>query len=368
MENTPNKTAKVEALKTTGMKVLALVGFIAVLALLTWGSVQMARVAGENFEGGFANLTAAVTNITSRFFPAETVEAPLVETLALTLATNNAISGEAFTFSWEARENESDTYAFSYACSDGVAFEVPGEANGSKEIVCDTPFKFINTTDTLTLIPRSENNRFIDVPVSINHTLISGEVITGNTLLTIVNEDITDSRSSLEEETGSTEEEVTTPITPITPAPVTPSREIQTFGGTTPAPVISDPNGTPDLSVRIISVGYINPDTKLFVASSSVNRREHEGAVRFEVTNVGTKTSPEWTFEAALPTTPSYEYRPRGNQQALRPGDRIEYTLAFDRVRNADTGSIRIEVDPKDVLDEITRTNNEAKATINIIR
>lgn len=364
MEGIPHTHTKADRLKNTSMKVLALVGFIAILALLTWGAVQVARVASNGAEGGFANLTAAVTNVTSRFFPAEDTTTPQpAEEVVLTLSTNNAMSDEAFTFTWEARDEDADTYTFSYACSDGVTFEVPGELSVNKEIICGIPFEFINTTNTLTLIPRSENNRFIDVPVAISHILPSGEIATGETLITVVNEDVTDSRSSL----GG---DAPTSGTPVVPTAGTPSREIQTFGEGTPTTpvVVSDPNGTADLAVTILEVGIINPDTKLFVATSSVERREHEGAVRFQVQNVGTKTSSAWTFEASLPTTPSYTYRPRGSQQALRPGDRIEYTLAFDRVRNADVGSIRIEIDPREVLDEITRANNEARTTINIIR
>ena len=367
---------KLESLKAAGMKVLALVGLIAVLALLTWGSVHGARFISNHAAGGFGNLTSTVANIMGLSSSTGDTNAPeATKAITFTLATNQATSGKAFTFSWDARDEE-DTYFFSYACSDGVKFDVPGELDQSKAIPCDTRFDFINTMNTLALTPVSPHNRFIDVPVTIGLTRASGEVAQGETLITIVNEDVMDSRSSREENGGNAKEVTLAPaetansgVVPVAPAASQPSREIRTFGGTVPTTrtTVSDPNGFFDLSIRVVDVGFIDSDTKAFIASSSVERGEHEGAIRFEVSNNGTKTSPKWMFEASLPTTPSYDYESR-KQQALRPGERIEYTLAFDRVRNADKGTIVINIDPEKLLDEIVRSNNDAKATITIIR
>ena len=50
----------------------------------------------------------------------------------------------------------------------------------------------------------------------------------------------------------------------------------------------------------------------------------------FEISNVGSNiASYGWSFTAELPLDPTYTYN-SGPQQALRPGDKIVYTLGFD--------------------------------------
>lgn len=341
---------KSETLKNAGGKVLFVVGIMAALSLVTWGAVQIPHMAPEAYK----NLAAVVTNLTARFFPIGEDEGALL----FTMPTRNAISDEPFVFSWVAAETGESSYTFTYACDDGFIFKIPGNFE-NEVIACDTPFAFTNTTGTLTLIPSSVNNRFLDIFI----TVASADGNTrGSALITVINQTVADSRSFLEQEIGiGSSDTAIEVIAPSFPA----ETETRIIGDETP--FISDPNGKPDLIGYILAVGTIDADTDEFIATSSVDR-SGVAAVRFEVRNIGTKDTGPWTFEATLPTTSTYTFRPSGVQQSLSPGERVEYTLSFDRLRRSSTGRVLINIDPKDELDEFTRDNNQIETTLSIIQ
>ena len=117
--------------------------------------------------------------------------------------------------------------------------------------------------------------------------------------------------------------------------------------------------------VRIISVGGIDPATNIFTAKESIVITER-AAVRFEIVNIGTKRADGWSFNAVLPTFPSHIFSSE-SQQALGPGDKIEYTLGFDQFDiNQTEGVIAIYVDPTNSINEPNKDNNLGKATIKI--
>jgi hypothetical protein len=90
-------------------------------------------------------------------------------------------------------------------------------------------------------------------------------------------------------------------------------------------------------------------------------------AVRFAVENLGTRTSPQWTFNAVLPTYPGNIFS-SPSQQALGPGDRIEFTLGFDSVIDADTGVLTVNVDPAGSINESTKANNIIHYTVTSVK
>lgn len=161
----------------------------------------------------------------------------------------------------------------------------------------------------------------------------------------------------------------TNPITPIAPInPITPGGETNTvipiIGGNTFAP--SDPYGKVDLESKIIEVGIINPDTDDFIATStlSVNNKI---AVKFIISNLGTKTAEGWSFNMVLPTNPHYIYH-SNNQENLRPGERIEYAIAFDKPNENDNAEIILNADPTRSIYESNENNNIVKKIIKITR
>jgi len=136
---------------------------------------------------------------------------------------------------------------------------------------------------------------------------------------------------------------------------------VQFVGGTT---VAEDPNGKADLGIHVLGTGILDPETNIFTPADIIKTTDR-GAVQFEVTNLGTKTSEEWTFDAVLPTNPPHTFH-SDNQQVLAPGERIEFTLGFDAVIHEEEGVITITIDPDNSIEEVTKENNIAKITIHI--
>lgn len=177
----------------------------------------------------------------------------------------------------------------------------------------------------------------------------------------------TNSPKPTEEKTPSKPTPQEKPITPTSPtSPTTPVVPKPGTGTSTVYPIIpgggiSDPNGTPDLRVRILETGIIDKSTNIFTASSSPARTDRI-AVRFSIENIGTKKSDSWNFNAILPTSPTTTFNSEP-QMALNPGDHIEYTLGFDFGLEG-TQEIKITADPTGVITEGNETNNSASLSM----
>ena len=162
-------------------------------------------------------------------------------------------------------------------------------------------------------------------------------------------------------ENGNTGGETTGGGTTIDPTPGTETSEvIQINPGGYPT---SNPYGKADLETEITQIGIIDPLTKDFVATTTYSVVD-KIAVKFTISNIGTKTAEGWSFNAVLPTNPLYIYHSK-SQANLRLGE-IEYALAFDKPAITDTGAIIINADPTGGLKESDKTNNIVKEIIKI--
>ncbi len=132
---------------------------------------------------------------------------------------------------------------------------------------------------------------------------------------------------------------------------------------------VSNPAGFTDLSANVIEVGIVDKTTGSFTASSTPSKNPMGGrvAVRFSVTNIGTRTSPQWNFNAVLPTYPSAVFS-SPEQQQLGPGDRIEFTLAFDSFDPSGTGTFTVNVDPAGSVNESNKDNNIVHYTVTVAK
>lgn len=155
---------------------------------------------------------------------------------------------------------------------------------------------------------------------------------------------------------------VSTPVaTKPTPTAGSETSTTTPISGTQPAPL----HGLPDLSVIIVSTGYMaGASADTYVASSSVLTGTHP-AVKFIVKNIGTNLSGAWRFSASLPTssTALYESQP---QQSLGPNDYIEYTLGFDQANRGEQ-TITIKANYDNGISESNKDNNTATAKIVIL-
>ena len=157
----------------------------------------------------------------------------------------------------------------------------------------------------------------------------------------------------------------TTPIVP-TPkaAPVTPglatSNTYQMGGGT------SSLIGLPDLIVSIDAVGYLaTSSVESFVTATSVPSGIRP-AVRFTVKNSGTNIAGAWRFSASIPTRTVYFYQ-SPPQQALNPGDHIEYTLGFDQANTGANQMVSVTANFDHAVVESNTNNNSASAQLTIL-
>ncbi|MEN9647947.1 MAG: hypothetical protein RLY57_751 [Candidatus Parcubacteria bacterium] len=102
-------------------------------------------------------------------------------------------------------------------------------------------------------------------------------------------------------------------------------------------------SGKADLTVKVLSIGYIKGDTI---------------GIRFEIRNNGGTTAENWRFEADLPTEDDEEYR-SSSQPDLKPGEAMEYTLGFDNA--VSNGYATIRVDSDNDVKESDEDNNKLR-------
>lgn len=342
--------------RSVALKAISIVGFVAILIFGVWGLIQVARMVPNLF----SSIGGAAVSLSSIFVPAERLE--------VSLETSNVTSSVPFTISWDHTNKRGEgTYRLSYACRDGVTMQAPDERGTYQTVFCETPFNLTNEESSMKVVAFSDRNRFIDVPMKLAFTRLSDGEMTASTetAITIENKQYT---APLPTATST----VSAPTKPVTTTP-TPSRIIRKAGvetrnvySVTTTSRVSDPNGRVDLSVQILETGSLDPVTNVFTRTASI-RRGSKGAVRFQVTNLGTKSAENWTFNAVVPTFPMYIYS-SDMQPVLGPGDSVEYTLGFDQADGTATnGILTVNLDPSGAIrNEISRDNNIARATFSI--
>jgi hypothetical protein len=124
-------------------------------------------------------------------------------------------------------------------------------------------------------------------------------------------------------------------------------------------------SGEPDLTVSVTGVGYLLTNSTSSYVSGSTTPAGDRPAVKFTVRNSGTNVAGAWIFIASIPTTSGYVYTSLP-QQALNPGDSIDYVLGFD---NAAVGSgkvITITVNSDHRVAESNLNNDVATAIVNV--
>ena len=348
-QNLPTRFAGASGIAT---RVFAIFGFIALLGIGMWGSVSLA----SGVPGAFSSLAAAFVSLTSVFVPAN--EAVILSVPSLTVP-----SGTAFTLSWtHAHQSIQGSYTFRYDCADGVSFTSPTSSGTDATVYCNVPFNFLNANDAISLTPISTKNRFVDVAVYVDFTPngASKATVTGKTTLTIENDSIAGSPTATVQ-----------PATPNTQqtyvAPSAGPATTQTYRLGSNGTQVSNPNGSVDLVARIVEVGIVS-SSGVFTASSTPSLSSLTGgnriAVHFSIENDGTKISPQFNFNAVLPTLP-IDIFSSPMQQSLAPGDRIEFTMGFDSFDNSSARVFTVNADPSGSINEANKANNIATVTIN---
>lgn len=332
-----------EELRNASRRILAVFAFVVVIALGIFGSLALASAV----PGAFSGIASAIGSV---FTPGDSSDTDTNEgttpndneeiTLSAPKVTVN--EGASFTISWDHAEKTTEgVYTVRYNCVEDITFSFPTQSGSQTDVACDTAFNVGEATSVSVTPSSDEGEGENEVTFRVDYTPNGESVstVSGEDTVTVARTDTTTGTGGGTGTTGS--------------------------GGTVTTPIpgtgigVSDPNGFVDLSVSLRAVGVVNRSTNQFFAvaipsRSSFNERI---AIQFEVRNNGTRTSPTWRFSANLPTAQNFFYN-SPTQSALRPGESIVYTLAFDSFVNATSGTVTVNIDPSNIIAESNESNN----------
>lgn len=321
------------------MRGLAMVGAASLLALVAWLIVQGVRQLSS--PGGMG---AAVGSVQSWFRSAPEAS------LTFELATRTLVSGEPITVAWQhtgATGNE-QSYSLSHTCVTGASFEVK-EGDAWKELLCNTPY----TTDHHYVLvrPRNTASRFADVELS-----VSGAGLSDTTLVTIMQAKAATATTTAVHTvaTNPARASSTTTTTTTTAKPVV----------TVKRPVETQTPG--DLVLNIAETGILvrSGGKDVFFPVSPIPTTK-TAAVTFTVTNRGGSPSGAWAFIARLPIEGDSDYKyVSPAQSSLAPNTEVLFTLGFDEVLEAKSGTIRIEIVPASDTDNSANNEDAVKVAL----
>lgn len=360
------QTSRSEKIASRIMRLLAIVGLVAVLVLATWTVVQGSRFLPNVSE----NVASAVSAVRSVFTTAP------ADSLVFDFENRTLVVEEPANIIWTSTgEGVSKPFTFMYTCGTDASLQVK-ENDTWNDLACDTSLKV--ESDNITILPSNTLTRFADVTLS-----ITSGVLNDTTVVTIVNTEIDNTISSTDERvviTTPTEQDtpsevpaVTTPVVTTTPTPATPVTPKPQQTPTTPAvtttTVVPLYSGLPvDLVLTIEETGVlvkVAGENTFFPISPIPDNKV--AAVTFSVTNRGGTASKPWIFKAELPVEGdnNYEYT-SPVQNSLSSGMQVTYTLGFDEILQSSKGTIKIKIIPTDATDKTS--NNEDSVVINIDR
>lgn len=316
--------------------VLAIIGLIAVVVIGVLGISHIGTLSAPWFSSFFGRSTSSKT------------------TLQIT-APRDVTAGKPFTLSWKHTATDKGMYALMYPCNAGIGLDSQF-ASTSRAIPCGAAFTLGTATTQATFVPHLFATSTVSVPVTVLfipsattsaqmegtakiafHAAGSG-ITTATTTRTTTAQTTPAPKQAPETSTPSTNK----------PAPVT-------------TPVQTAPSGHPDLVVRIVAIGVIDPATNSLIPRAPVSPQE-TAAVQFDVVNAGTAATGPWRFSAHLPTRDGYAYY-SPVQTSLAAGGHIMNTLQFTQTAPG-LSVFSVMVNPDGMVRE-SNTNNNA-ATINI--
>jgi len=340
-----------EERKDSMTKTLAILGFLAIIILIVWLAVKVVAL----IPGAFSSLASIADSVYSRNTNSE-----------LIVTTENSIvnAGESFVITWNKMSGEG-SYGFEYECKDGVTLDIRQRDGGVKNVDCG---EFVDLDDAaaVNVLINAKTQRFTDVEYSVTFTREGAENLVGEGIITVVNTSIptgvtvVDETDTEPEPVQNETEQRPTPTSPQTPSTPTPTAGTPTVVTNYIYKIPeSDPKGKIDLQVTHLGVGTMK--NGVFTPTAKLEE-DVSGAVRFEIKNIGTKTSDSWSYEAELPSDISYE---SGSQKALKPNERVVITLGFDGITRTGTETIKVDVTASG---DINKANNNYTWAVQVVK
>jgi len=150
--------------KSKAVNIFAIMGFIILLLVGVWSTVQ-------------------VVKFVPRLFGGKTISLPSISLgkgeIKMTLSAVNVKSGDEIDINWAYKTKKDGIYSFSYACKEGFHFKLKDAEATSKAdyqvLPCNAPYNIPSTEESLTVIPVSDSNRFLDIGVALAFTDVDGE-------------------------------------------------------------------------------------------------------------------------------------------------------------------------------------------------
>lgn len=317
--------------------ILAVAGFIILIAIIIWGAYHFLELASSGLASLFGRNSDAIK---------------------VTLSDNSVKTGEAFDASWTYAPESAGVFTVLYQCQEGLQLRSVNAAGVVTAIPCGAAFPLGNeTTKSARIIPSISGDKTIESTFTVifNPVVDSTSTSTtasprpqGSAKVSIAPQGTeTASNGTTKQPTTGTGTTAPKQPTPTTPKPSTPAT----------TPVATKPAGTPDLEIRILAVGVIDPYTGSFVGRGPISPEETV-AVKFDVVNRGTGASGAWYFSAELPTSPVAPYN-SPKQASLAPGAHIESTLRFNQVA-VGGGIFAVSADSSNAVKESNEKNNDA--------
>ncbi|MFM2374291.1 MAG: hypothetical protein RLZZ234_286 [Candidatus Parcubacteria bacterium] len=335
--NTVNQESKTSAIKT-----LAILGFIAAIVAGLWLTVQVVR----HIPSAFSSLASIANSLYGTD-----------KGLGVTTEKDVVNSGESVRMSYTPARAEGD-YTLTYRCVEGIAAETRNESGDIVRFDCNDDITISSGRlvgeQVLDVMFTSEKRRFSDVPYTLAFFKDGADEATLETsgVVTVVNatipEGATKPSTVVAEEPTPSAKPVPSP-TPkpvaVAPKPAAPTPTyIKKVPVTTTAYPVSNPNGFTDLEVSIISANTIEVG--------------EDAVVQIAVKNIGTKTSKGWSFDVAYPGLGDDSYTSK-SQAPLLPGERAITTIRFTTTDNDGVETITAKVNTSG--DTKIKNNNVSK-------
>jgi hypothetical protein len=322
---------------------VAVIGFFVMILLIAWLSVQVVRVAPSAFTS-LASLSAGITQYKNSLDG--NVDGPLIVRSDVASTT----SGAPITLSWE-KDGRLGRYGFSHSCLDGMTVDIV-DTEGLRSLSCGTRYD-LGDAKSITIIVESTGEPIIELPyvISFMRTNDTEPVRVGENKVTVVNDDVVVAASSTEGTVLGETDSADSEDAPSTPTPTVTKPEY-TF--TLP---VSNPNGFVDLKTTFIATGEISGRT----FTTAPLKQDSDGAIRFEIQNIGTKTSEKWSYSVLLPDSDTYV---SPLQAPLQPTERVIISIGFP----TDTDASHTFVVLAAVVQDINLSNNTFRQVTRLLK
>ena len=335
---TPERKARVT-------KSLAVFGFVAIIGVIAWSSVQIVRYAPKAFTS-LASIAGSLTEYQNQLDNKDTV--------AFTSTIEKVDSGKPATLTWK-KASLAGSYAFYYSCNEGVVLDIV-DTEGLRSITCDTSYG-LGDTDTVTVVVNSEKKSEVAVTYTVTFTPDKGLGLTQTASSSVLVSNL----SAKENTTVATKNDwrdtvISKPTTTLVVTGTSTPVKTPTKPGSVPA-VTPPAKGYIDLITHYTATGVIDGNT--FKAGAL--HKNSEGAVQFTITNMGTMTSATWSYSVTLPSGFNY-ISPL--QSPLLAGEQATISIGFS-IDDLTTHTFVITAAEKN---DVKLSNNSDTARVTILK